>query len=60
MINSKIYTHKATFKNTHSLEERKEEARRVIAKYKSRKPIICERGINAIVPTITKKKILSS
>ena len=55
---NKEYTHKASFKAIYPFHERKHESQRVLRKYKARKPIICERGINATVPVITKKKFL--
>ena len=55
---NKEYINKSSFKAIYPFHERIQESERVLRKYKDRKPIICERGINATVPPITKKKYL--
>ena len=47
------------FKNKFTLEERKEEANRVLTKYPDRIPIVCEKSSNCnSVPDIDKQKYL--
>jgi GABA(A) receptor-associated protein len=47
-----------TFKQNHTLFQRKEESTRVLLKYPGRVPIICEKGKQNDLPDIDKQKYL--
>ena len=49
-----------TFKERHSFEKRKEESRRIMNKYKSRFPVICESAIQGEFNEIKKKYLVPS
>ena len=46
------------FKAEHNLEERKQEAERILREYNNRLPIICERAPNSNLQTLKKTKFL--
>ena len=46
------------YKTDHNLEERKQEANRILNEYSNRIPIICERAPNSKLPSINKSKYL--
>ena len=48
------------YKIEHSLEERKNEANRILNEYQNRLPIICEVAPNSVLPPLKKTKYLVS
>ena len=48
------------YKKEHSLEERKNEANRILNEYQGRLPVICEVAPNSVLPPLKKTKYLVS
>mmetsp|Transcript_10960 Transcript_10960/g.25772 ORF Transcript_10960/g.25772 Transcript_10960/m.25772 type:complete len:129 (-) Transcript_10960:92-478(-) len=48
----------SAFQDAASFDKRREEARRILAKYPDRVPVICERSFRSELPEIAKKKFL--